>query len=149
MPIVPVTAFSTSGSSNGESSPFIAARERAFRQAIGTAPAQGQGKNVGKTLSIESRAKISLAKKGVSIGPHSEETKSKISCANRGKVRSREMKEAMGKEWKLLSPEGIIIVLSLRTFCVEMNLGYTSLMNTLRTKKPIAKGPTAGWMILA
>lgn len=107
------------------------------------------GKNTGKSLSAASREKISTAKRGVSLGPLSAETKAKIALANTGKRRSVETKNKMGKGWRILSPNSsIILVKALRTFCIDHQLNYTSMMNTLRTKKPIARGPSLGWMIL-
>lgn len=49
----------------------------------------------GTTLTEEHKRKMSLARKGVPNGPMSDETKAKISDANRGKVRTDEHRLAM------------------------------------------------------
>ncbi len=108
------------------------------------------GKNKGKKLSDESKNKISISKTGVLLGPTSQETKNKISKANTGKIRSQTMKENQGKRWEIQDPNGSrIIIKSLKTFCKDRSLGYTSLMNTLLTKKPIINGQSRGWLILS
>jgi len=64
----------------------------------------------GKHHSEESKIKMSNSRIGISLGPHSEETKKKISIANKGKVRSTEclkkLSEAkLGKKRGNMLPE--------------------------------------------
>ena len=54
----------------------------------------------GKLLSPEGRAKLSLSRRGRSHKPHSEETKHRISAAQKGRPLSPEHVEALREAWK-------------------------------------------------
>lgn len=63
----------------------------------------GEG-TLGHVVSSEARLKISLAKKGKRLPPHTEEAKRKISIGNTGKVRTPEMRKRTSETRKGISP---------------------------------------------
>ena len=89
------------------------------------------------TLSIEHREKISnsLKTKYAEGIPHLH----KIGAEHPGAL-----------YWTLCTPSNEIIQIpALRHFCNENNLNYSSLRNTLQTKKPISRGLSKGWQIIS
>jgi hypothetical protein len=111
-----------------------------------------------RTCSEETREKLSKSTSG-SSNPmfektHSPETKLRISRLN--KPHSEETKQRMRearsngknyniKSWKLQLPSGqIVFIEDLKTYCVENNLIYNSLMS----KRKISRGPMKDYLLI-
>lgn len=91
----------------------------------------GIGGTTGVKLSEETKARMSLARQNISI-----ETRRKLS-------------EKQFKRCRVQKPDGTIIeVLGLKPFCVENNLDYQKVKNSIRFKKPVKKGDSKGWLLL-
>ena len=53
------------------------------------------------------------------------------------------------KIWKIKCPDlSIVIVTNLQDFCKSQGIIETSLKNTIRTQKPVSRGPTKGYQII-
>jgi len=91
------------------------------------------------------------------------ETREKMATAKRGVTRSTESRAKQGasisgtahwaaKVWILLSPTGELVrTAEMNNFCVAHGLNYYSLRNraNFNDQRPITRGPSAGWSVLA
>lgn len=88
----------------------------------------------GKHFTPETCAKISMAKKGILLGPMKPEHKSKISVTMTGYAPTTEHKEhvsqAKSSEWEMtnIHTGKIIVVPSLRKFCENNNLSRSAMV---------------------
>lgn len=74
---------------------------------------------------------------------HSEETRNKISLAQKGKSRDARMK------FILLSPMAEILEIEkIVDFCKNNKISIASIYRTLKSQRPISRGPTKGWQLL-
>lgn len=112
----------------------------------------------GKSLSSETRTKMSISRKGKSN--HTQEQLEKLRLlgkANAGKKLSDEHKSKVSqslkgktcKQWIIKTPAGEMIpIANLGEFCATHNLNVNTLQNTLNTGKPVTKGLASGWQLI-
>ena len=101
------TGFDTTGTTRSESQ-IEKARQRMLGNTISNeAKNKISNSKIGKPRSEETKAKLSKANKGNSKGPMSELTKSKLSAAHKGKTRTQKSKDDQSKRMtgRKLSPE--------------------------------------------
>ena len=105
-----------------------------------------------KIISQEQKLKISQALKK----PKSKEARESYSRSMKNRAKNpndpsiKARRESRTKKWILQMPNSDIIeVDSLRNFSKENNLNVKSIMNTIKTKCPISRGSSMGWMIIS
>lgn len=106
----------------------------------------------GKKQSPELIAKRALAATGKKRKPHSKETKNLLSLKNAGRHFGEAFSDSVAKGLRdgrgydfVLSKDGIsIVVESLKSFCKDNHLPYSSLIACFKEKKPHKK---SGWFI--
>jgi hypothetical protein len=107
----------------------------------------------GRKHTKESREKISRAVRGKNnpmFGkPVSEIRKKRISEANSDGKFAHD-KNPNSKKFIAISPDGIKYRLNgnVKSFCIKMNLSYSTLTKTLRTNKKPNKGKTKDWLLI-
>jgi len=94
----------------------------------------------GKHHTRQARDKISEFRKSFR---HTDATKQQMK-------ESRSGMHAHGlKQWKLLTPDGTIILVDhLRKWCQERGLNYNTIFNTLKKMTPVTSGPARGYRLL-
>lgn len=114
---------------------------------LSTARKSMPGANLGKHWSPEQRASMKNKTNGTPLAhrgmKRSAETKAKIKAKRAFQVIKR-------KTWTLQAPDGSIIeTQGLKTFCQERKLGLSKLVETEKTKQPVDRGYSKGWMIIS
>lgn len=94
--------------------------------------------STGRKLSEETKARMSIARKGVPTKPPSEESRAKMASAKRGKRQSKQHIENMRnskigvpiRSYEFVDPQGNVhVVDNLRPFCQEHSLGYNTMVS--------------------
>jgi hypothetical protein len=105
----------------------------------------------GKKHTQESKNKISESQVGdknhMYGKKHSEETLKKMSLKKKGIFDGN--KNPNAKRYRIVSPtqQEFLIEGTLKSFCIENELSYSTLTKTLRTGKKVSHGKTKGWIL--
>lgn len=99
----------------------------------------------GKTLSEETRHRVSQSKIGQKLGLFSQEHRTKLSIANRGKSKSPDHVEKIAKtkrrEFVVTSPDGIsFYIKGMRRFCADNGLNNAAMFRVAQGKQTNHKG---------
>lgn len=110
----------------------------------------GCGSGVGRKVSLESRQKMSEARKGWAHMSEATREKSRAALSLRQK-NNKGAANPRSQTWVLLSPTGELhVTKAMSDFCRQHGLNYFSLRNRAQFKdvRPITRGVSAGWAVL-